>query len=54
MGNLVCPNQASFILGRQITDNIVVVHEMLNFFNRSKSKKGTVMWKIDLEKALSA
>lgn len=51
MSKLICPSQASFIHGHQITDNIVVVQEMLNAFNRSKSKWGMVMWKIDLEKA---
>lgn len=47
----ICPNQISFILRRQITDSIVIVQEMLNHFNRSKFKKGMIMWKIDLEKA---
>lgn len=51
MSNLVCPNQTSFLPGRQIADNKVVVQETLNMFKRSKSKKGIVMWKIDLDKA---
>lgn len=51
MCKIISPNQASFILGRQIIDNIMIVQEMLHYFNKSKSKKGMIMWKIGLEKA---
>lgn len=47
----VYPNQTNFVPGRQITNNIIMVQEMLNKFHRSKSRQEMMMWKIDLEKS---
>ncbi|OMO65780.1 reverse transcriptase [Corchorus capsularis] len=47
---LVSPMQSSFVPGRQIVDNIVVVQEMLHSFKKRKGKTGALAWKIDLEK----
>ncbi|CAL8167543.1 unnamed protein product [Prunus armeniaca] len=51
MSKLVSPTQVSFVLGKRITDNIVVAQELLYKFKISKRKKGFVAWKIDLSKA---
>ncbi|CAL2279171.1 unnamed protein product [Prunus armeniaca] len=49
--NLISPNQASFIPGRLISDNIVLAQELLHKFRHFKGKNGFVAWKIDLSKA---
>lgn len=51
MNDLIGPNQASFILGRQIVDNIVMAQELLHSLQRRKGKQGAMIIKIDLEKA---
>ena len=43
--------QTSFIPGRQITDNIVIVQEVLHTMKRKQSGKGYMTIKIDFEKA---
>lgn len=48
---LISPNQASFVPGRQIRDNIVVAQEIFFHMRRRKGKKGQMAIKIDLEKA---
>ena len=42
--------QDSFIPGRGTTDNIIVAYEMLNYMHKSKEKKATLAFKLDLEK----
>nr|XP_025670055.1 uncharacterized protein LOC112769805 [Arachis hypogaea] len=42
-----------FIPGRGAPDNIIVAQEVLHFLKRTKSKKGAIAFKIDLEKASS-
>lgn len=51
MNDLVGPNQASFIPGRQTVDNIVMAQELLHSLQPRKGKQGAMMIKIDLEKA---
>ena len=48
---LVSPNQSSFIPGRQTSDNIIIVQELLHTMIKMKSRKGGLAVKIDLEKA---
>lgn len=43
---LICPNQVSFIVGRQIIDHVVVTQEMLHQFKKSQSMKCMIMWKL--------
>ena len=49
--DIVSPLQGGFIPGRGAPDNIIVAQEILNFMKHTKSKKGTLAFKIDLEKA---
>jgi len=51
MANLIAPTQSSFVPGRQISDNIVIVQEMLHSMRQKKGSKGYMAIKIDLEKA---
>ena len=48
---LVAPTQTSFVLGRQIGDNIVIMQEILHTMRKMKGKTGWMAIKIDLEKA---
>ncbi|CAL1402624.1 unnamed protein product [Linum trigynum] len=50
MRKLISPHQSSFIPGRQTTDNIIVVQEVLHSLRKRKGKKGGLVFKIDLEK----
>lgn len=43
--------QTSFVPGRQITDNIVIVQEVLHTMKRKQGQKGFMTLKIDFEKA---
>ncbi|CAL1353594.1 unnamed protein product [Linum trigynum] len=51
MRKLVSPRHSSFIPGRQTTDNIIVLQEVLHSLKKKKGKKGGMVLKIDLEKA---
>ena len=48
---LISPTQATFIPGRWIAKNQVIVHEMLHSFKTRKVKYGLMAIKIDLQKA---
>lgn len=51
VGNLVGPGKVSFIPGRQTSDNIIVACELLHSLCKKKGRKGSIIVKIDLEKA---
>lgn len=51
LNRLISPNQSAFLPGRQITDNIIVSHELIHSMKTSKKKKGFLALKIDLSKA---
>ncbi|CAL8098739.1 unnamed protein product [Prunus armeniaca] len=51
MSQWISPNQVSFVLGRHITDNILIAQEMMYKFRVSKGEKGLFAWKINLSKA---
>ncbi|XP_025647216.1 uncharacterized protein [Arachis hypogaea] len=51
MSEIIGPLQGGFILGRGITYNIIIAQEIMHFMRNIKSRKGTIAFKIDLEKA---
>ncbi|PKI51650.1 hypothetical protein CRG98_027952 [Punica granatum] len=51
MFELVSLNQVSFVLGRQIHDNIVIAQELVHTIQRMRGGKKFITIKVDLEKA---
>ena len=51
LAKLIAPTQSSFVPGRQISDNIIIVQEMLHSMRQKKGSTGHIAIKIDLEKA---
>ncbi|XP_026428985.1 uncharacterized protein LOC113324926 [Papaver somniferum] len=51
LDKLISQNQSAFIPKRQITDNIIVEHEILHTMKTSKKKNGYMAVKLDLSKA---
>lgn len=51
MTKLISPFQSAFVPGRQITDNIVIVQEVLHTMKQKGRSKPLVVVKIDLAKA---
>ena len=49
--DLISPIQSSFVPGRQITDNVIVMQEVLHSMRRKTGGKGWMAIKLDLEKA---
>lgn len=48
---LIGEEQSSFVPGRQIIDNIVIVQEVIHFMKMQRGKKNIMAIKVDLEKA---
>lgn len=48
---LISPTECSFVPNRQITDNVIIVQEMLHTMRNKKGKVGYMAVKIDFEKA---
>ena len=48
---VICPTQGAFVLGWQITDNIVIVQEVLHTMRKKQGKSEYMTIKIDFEKA---
>ncbi|CAN1177927.1 LINE-1 retrotransposable element ORF2 protein [Linum perenne] len=51
MGGLTHPSQTSFVPGRHITDNILIVQEVVHSLSRRKGKNASMVIKVDLSKA---
>ena len=52
MDSLITPFQNAFIQGRQITDNIILAHEVFEYLKKKrKGKWGFVALKLDMNKA---
>ncbi len=51
LDRLVFPSQSAFVPGRWITENQVLVKELMHNFNIRKVKKGFITVKVDLQKA---
>lgn len=49
--SLISNTQSSFVPGRQITDNIVIMQEVIHTMKRKQGTKGIMALKIDFEKA---
>lgn len=48
--DLIHPFQSSFIVGRKANDNVILTQDIIHSMTISKSKKGLMALKIDLEK----
>ncbi|XP_057746710.1 uncharacterized protein LOC130965976 [Arachis stenosperma] len=48
---IIGPLQSGFIPGRDAPDNIIIAQEILHYMKQTKSRKGTLAFKIELEKA---
>jgi len=51
LDSIIGPLQGSFILCRGTTENALIAQEIMHYMNHSKSKKGSLAVKLDLEKA---
>lgn len=51
MADVVAHNQSSFFPQRQITNNIIICHEMIHSLKTKDGRRGGIIIKIDLEKA---
>ena len=51
LSDLIGPLQSSFIPGRGTSDNAIIAQEMIHYMRKEKKKVGSLMFKIDLEKA---
>ncbi|GLT36867.1 hypothetical protein SLA2020_112150 [Shorea laevis] len=51
MDKIISPCQASFISGRQGTDNVLILQEFVYFFRKKTGTSGDMICKLDLEKA---
>ena len=50
--DIFAPTQSAFVLGRLITDNVLVAYETIHTMHvRKKGKKGTMTLKLDISKA---
>jgi len=51
LDDLISPLQSSFIPQRGTTNNAILAQEVIHYIHHSRAKKGTIAFKIDLEKA---
>ncbi|XP_072087268.1 uncharacterized protein [Arachis hypogaea] len=51
LSEIIGPLQGGFIPERGTTENIIIAQEIMYFMRKTKSKKGSMAFKIDLEKA---
>lgn len=54
MVKLINPLQSSFIMGRTIDENIIIINEVAHMFNKAKRNKNIMALKIDLTKAFDS
>ncbi|WCJ44200.1 RNA-directed DNA polymerase (reverse transcriptase)-related family protein [Euphorbia peplus] len=51
MPSMVLPHQTSFVVGRNITDNIIIAQEAIHSMRNKTGRNGWMALKVDLEKA---
>ena len=51
MAEIINPCQAGFVSGRRISDNIILVQEIIKTLKNRRSGIGYIALKLDLEKA---
>ncbi|XP_029154524.1 uncharacterized protein [Arachis hypogaea] len=51
LSEIIGPLQGGFIPGRGTTENVIIAQEIMHFTRNTKSRKRTMAFKIDLEKA---
>ncbi|XP_026459578.1 uncharacterized protein LOC113360264 [Papaver somniferum] len=51
MDKVISPNQSAFIPKRQISDNVILAHELIDSNKKNKRKIGSVAIKLDMSKA---
>jgi hypothetical protein len=52
LGEIISPNQSTFILGRLITDNVLIAFEALHTMDsRLSGKEGYMVLELDMSKA---
>lgn len=51
LGSIVSPNQASFVPGKHIHDNIIIAQELIHSMDKLKRSRKFMLVKVDLEKA---
>jgi len=51
LDKIVSPVQSAFIPGRSIHENILLTHEIMHKFKKTKGKQAWVALKLDMEKA---
>nr|DAD41264.1 TPA_asm: hypothetical protein HUJ06_015587 [Nelumbo nucifera] len=51
LNRIISPNQSAFIAGHQISDNVLLTHELIYTMKKSKSSKKFLAIKLDMKKA---
>lgn len=51
MEKLISPYQSNFLKGRGTSDNVIIIQEIMNHFQKLIGRRGKLLLKIDLEKA---
>ena len=51
MDKVISLMQASFVKGRYITNNIVIIQQLIHYMKRKRGKQGLMAVKVDLKKA---
>jgi hypothetical protein len=51
--HFISPYQSAFVPSRNIQDNTILAHELLNSLNSKKGRGGLMAIKIDMEKAFN-
>lgn len=53
LDQIISPFQASYVLGRRLVNNVVILREIMHTLNTKKSKTGLFIFKLDLKKHMT-